>query len=73
MSYPVSREKELQFLKELTELTQKHGIAIGGCGCCGSPFLYDDEGQEFSQMQYHFKLCNGEEMIDFDFDPKGKQ
>ena len=27
------------FLKELTELTEKHGIVIGGCGCCGSPYL----------------------------------
>jgi hypothetical protein len=27
------------FLLELTELSQEHGIKIGGCGCCGSPFL----------------------------------
>lgn len=27
------------FLKELSELTKKHKIAIAGCGCCGSPFL----------------------------------
>lgn len=33
-------KKEIQdFLKELTELTKKHGIYIGGCGCCGSPYL----------------------------------
>lgn len=30
-----------EFLKELTELTKKHGLAIGGCGCCGSPFIYE--------------------------------
>ena len=29
------------FLDELTLLTKKHGIVIAGCGCCGSPFLYD--------------------------------
>ncbi|MDR2571127.1 MAG: hypothetical protein LBD23_12695 [Oscillospiraceae bacterium] len=29
-----------EFLNDLTELTVKHGIIIGGCGCCGSPFLY---------------------------------
>lgn len=28
------------FLEELAELTQKHKIVIGGCGHCGSPFLY---------------------------------
>ena len=33
-----------EFLKELTELSKKYGIFIGGCGCCGSPFLYADEG-----------------------------
>lgn len=27
------------FLAELTTLTQKHGIEIVGCGCCGSPWL----------------------------------
>lgn len=30
-----------EFLEELTELSKKYGIGIGGCGCCGSPFLYD--------------------------------
>lgn len=28
-----------EFLKELADLTAKHGLVIGGCGCCGSPFL----------------------------------
>lgn len=32
-------ENEQAFLNELTALTRKHGIAIGGCGCCGSPWL----------------------------------
>lgn len=27
------------FLNELSALTQKYGIEIGGCGCCGSPWL----------------------------------
>jgi len=35
-------EKEAAFLIELSELTRKHGIAVGGCGCCGSPFLNDE-------------------------------
>ena len=27
------------FLKELTELSIKHNLVIGGCGCCGSPWI----------------------------------
>jgi len=27
------------FLKDLTELTNKHKIVIGGCGCCESPWI----------------------------------
>lgn len=42
----------MQFLSDLTELSRKHGIAIGGCGCCGSPWLYDDEGCDFGEMAY---------------------
>ena len=28
------------FLEDLTALTIKHQIVIGGCGCCGSPYIY---------------------------------
>ena len=34
-------EREKEFLKKLTALTQKYGIYIWGCGCCGSPALAD--------------------------------
>jgi len=27
------------FLADLTQVSRKHGIAILGCGCCGSPYL----------------------------------
>lgn len=30
-----------KFLTALTELSREHGIVIGGCGYCGSPFLMD--------------------------------
>lgn len=28
-----------EFLAELTLLSQKHKLRIGGCGCCGSPWV----------------------------------
>ena len=48
-------EKLEMFLKELTELTNKYGIAIGGCGCCGSPWVYDttsDDGFLIDNLEY---------------------
>lgn len=33
--------KEKEFLERLSALTSELGIAIGGCGCCGSPYLYE--------------------------------
>lgn len=32
-------EKMRAFLKGLTKLSTKYGLVIGGCGCCGSPFV----------------------------------
>ena len=39
----LTEEQVKLFLEELTELTRKHSIEIGGCGCCGSPFLSEIE------------------------------
>ena len=55
------------FLTELTELTLKYGVTIGGCGCCGSPYLTDINGDtEINGMQHdeltwvddHYELKN---------------
>lgn len=35
-------DREVEFLKELTELSKKHKVYIAGCGCCESPYLYED-------------------------------
>lgn len=29
------------FMKELEQLTKKHGIAVDACGCCNSPWVED--------------------------------
>lgn len=39
-------EKNVEnFLMELTKLTKTYGIIIGGCGCCGSPYLITVEDE----------------------------
>lgn len=44
---------EKAFLEELTALTRKHRIAIGGCGCCGSPSLYEISEKERDGVYDH--------------------
>ena len=35
-------EKLSQFLAELRALCGRYGYKIGGCGCCGSPWIATD-------------------------------
>lgn len=39
----MNNEKLIEFLTELTKLTNKYGFEIGGCGCCGSPWVVSDD------------------------------
>lgn len=32
-------ENEKRFLEGLEVLTKETGVVVGGCGCCGSPYL----------------------------------
>ena len=41
-------EKEREFIIGLNELTKKTGIAVGGCGCCGSPYLHEIDSEDIS-------------------------
>lgn len=52
----VARRKTDVFLRELTALTQKHGLKIGGCGECGSPWVCDIKDRGPSQIE-HLHYC----------------
>ena len=42
-----SNTKEINFLTELKELCEKYNYYLGGCGCCGSPYIYDYDNDEY--------------------------
>jgi hypothetical protein len=35
----LEKDNVKEFLRELSKLSRRYKISIGGCGCCGSPFL----------------------------------
>jgi Fe-S oxidoreductase len=53
--------KQDDFIRELETLTRKYGITIGGCGCCGSPFLDTlKEAEAVPEAGYAIDLVNDE-------------
>ena len=53
-------QREQLFLLELAALTRKHGVSIGGCGCCGSPWL--DAKADVSDQRAGYSMSSGELM-----------
>ena len=48
----MNNEKLIEFLTELTKLTDKYGFEIGGCGCCGSPWVTSDDEDGGVELTY---------------------
>jgi len=60
----VSLTKQERFLRELTKLSEKHGMYIVGCGCMGNPLVSDLKGRviltslEFSKYSWGYHAHN---------------
>lgn len=54
-----------KFLEELNTLTKKYGFEIGGCGCCGSPYLIDlNEGNNIIGTDLCYNTFEEEYTVD---------
>lgn len=57
-----SKERLDKFLEELSELTNKYGFVIGGCGCCGSPWVDEIGGDSVGE---ELGFVNGKYELDY--------
>lgn len=56
-------EKLQDFLHELTDLTNKYGFEIGGCGCCGSPYITKKARFGHDDVAEDLKYVDGEYIV----------
>lgn len=54
----MTREQLTDFLTELTALSKKYKIVIGGCGCCGSPYVASSSQEEEDGCVYMVRNFN---------------
>lgn len=52
MTKQIEQERIEEFLSRLTVLCREYEILIGGCGCCGSPFLEHTPEEEFEGKRF---------------------
>lgn len=49
--YPAHQARLINFLVDLNDLCDRYEFDIGGCGCCGSPWV-EDRRNEIPCMNY---------------------
>lgn len=49
--YPAHQARLVKFLNDLDAVCDENGFDIGGCGCCGSPYV-EDRRNEIPCMDY---------------------
>lgn len=54
------KDKLDKFLEELSELSNKYGFVINGCGCCGSPWI---EEVDSNIMYDYLKFMNNKYIL----------
>lgn len=61
------REKLRSFLAELRDLCGRYGYKIGGCGCCGSPWVVTEAAGYVHSLSASGDgasvRCEGEEVV----------
>jgi hypothetical protein len=49
-------ERRAEFVAALTRLSKEHGFAIGGCGCCDSPWIEETkEDSRYAPVNGHYE------------------
>ena len=51
----IPKERQLEFMDKLKMLSRQYRIAVGGCGCCRSPYL-----EEMTIDYYDFRFDEGD-------------
>jgi hypothetical protein len=53
----MDKRKIEAFIADLAELSKKHGVIVGGCGECGSPWVEerspDYYAADYASLQWH--------------------
>ena len=59
-----TKEEVLAFLKRLTDLSSEYGLIIGGCGCCGSPYLTEEVNDDI-RYRGHYRIDNNNSNLEW--------
>lgn len=65
-------EKVREFLRELEDLTHKYGLEIGGCHCCGSPWIKEIDIKTIIGNKNYYISENNDQLIFTDKEDKDR-